>query len=394
MRIMNLCGGVAAAALLAALTVARPIAQNPACDLGEYKAAPGLTASNGANGLALSWQGDGDRELRLTLTIESGTPTIGELAVRRKGGAWATIASRVTPEFRIVSGFRRMSNQQLQPLRGLNVEITPQIIDEKKWDAFWDAPLDLNPEAGRGRGGNPPPAAGIAGQPGLPRTPDEVTRAAARFHATGCAVKTDGARLEVSYPGVELGPFAGRLQLTIYKGTGLIRLETIAKTDRPSVAYKYDAGLKGLAIDAGARAAWRDLAGAWQSYRFGGNRNEQPVALKASNRLLIAERSPAGSLAVFPPPHSFFWARELATNLGYTWYRKDDERRSRSAFARPSAKNRSSIRRTSRSTARVPARGSGWRCTSMPLPTTRKRRPHRCSHSPTAIATSRCPAIR
>src|SRR5205814_863517 len=165
-----------------------------------------------------------------------------ELSIKKPGRPWAALLSDVTPEFRIVSGFRRMSNQQLQPLRGLNVEITPQIIAEKKWDAFWDAPLDLNPEAGRGRGGHPPPAAGVAGQPGLPRKAEEVTRAAAGFHTTGGAA------------------------------------------------------------------------------------NEQPVALKSSNRLLIAERGAAGSLAVFPPPHSFFWARELATNLGYTWYRKDSDR--------------------------------------------------------------------
>src|SRR5205823_4817330 len=37
----------------------------------------------------------------------------------------------------------------------------------------------------------------------------------------------------------------------------------------------------------------------------------------------IAERGHAGSIAVFPPPHTFFWAREVAINLGYNWYRKD-----------------------------------------------------------------------
>src|SRR5262249_47265198 len=27
----------------------------------------------------------------------------------------------------------------------------------------------------------------------------------------------------------------------------------------------------------------------------------------------------------FPPPHSFFWARESDINLGYNWYRKDSD---------------------------------------------------------------------
>ena len=66
-----------------------------------------------------------------------------------------------------------------------------------------------------------------------------ITRKAARS-------ATNGARIEVSFPGVQLGVFAGRLQYTVYKGTNLIRQEIIAKTAEPSVAYKYDAGLKGV----------------------------------------------------------------------------------------------------------------------------------------------------
>jgi hypothetical protein len=33
-----------------------------------------------------------------------------------------------------------------------------------------------------------------------------------------------------------------------------------------------------------------------------------------------------GSLAVFPPPHKFFFAREIEMNLGFVWYRKDDDK--------------------------------------------------------------------
>ena len=296
-------------------------AQAPACDMAGYHAQPGLAAANGADGLTLTWDGERDRDLRMRLGIDAGTPTIRELAVRRKGAAWVTLAANAQPEFRVVSGLRRMSNQQMQPLAGLNVPITRAILDEHKWDAFWDAPLDLNPQTGRG--GNPPPAAGIAGQPGLPRQAEEITRAIASYRADRCEVKTDGARIEIAFPGLQLGPFAGRLQFTIYRGTGLVRMEAIAKTDLPSVAYKYDAGLAKLLIDPASRLAWRDTSNTWQSYRFGGAANQREMPLKASNRVLIAERGASGSLAVFPPPHTFFWAREIATNLGYVWYRQD-----------------------------------------------------------------------
>src|SRR4249919_89857 len=287
--------------LAALIVVALPVAslliraQPMSCDLSAYHAQPHLEAANGVDGLTVSWAGESDRELRLRLAIESGTPTVRDLSIRRKGAAWTTLAANARPEFRVVAGFRRMSNQQIQPLQGLKVPITPEIIDEHKWDAFWDAPLDLNPQPGRG--GNPPPAGGIANQPGLPRKAEEITRATAIYRADRCDVKTDGARLEITFPGLQLGPFAGQLRFTVYRGTGLLRMEAIAKTDQPSVAYKYDAGLAGLSIDARtSRLAWRDTSNTWQSYRFGGTDNERETPLKASNRVLIAERGTSASL--------------------------------------------------------------------------------------------------
>src|SRR6185503_3447500 len=67
-----------------------------------------------------------------------------------------------------------------------------------------------------------------------------------------------------------------------------------------------------------------DTARGWQHYAFGGGINKQPVALKARNRLAILETT-GGSLATFPPSHKFFWSREVETNLGYVYYRKDGE---------------------------------------------------------------------
>jgi hypothetical protein len=289
------------------------------CALDGYKSQPGLAAAVQADVLTLTWQAERGREARIRLTNDDGTPTIQDLAARSGGGPWSTVVARAVPEFRVVTGLRRMSNQQIAPLRALGVDITQEIVDARKWDAFWDAPLDLSPP---GKGGNPPPPGGIAHQPGLPRRPDEIRRASAVFRVTRCEVKTDGGRIEVSFPGVELGVFRGALQFTVYKGTSLLRVEMIAGTNEPSVAYKYDAGLRGIAVADGSRLVWRDLANLPQEYRFGGRENENAVPLKASNRVIAVEGR-SGSLAAFPPPHTFFWTREVETNLGYVWYRKD-----------------------------------------------------------------------
>ena len=304
--------------LLAAAASADPLT----CDLTRYKAAAGLSAALAGDLLTVTWSGDHGEDVRLRFGVEQRAPVIQELAVRRGAGVWAALASHVTPDYRVVSGLRRMSNQQLVPLRGLNVELTPSVVDKYRWDPFWDAPLDMSTPSGRG--GNPPPAAGVANQPGLPRSASEVKRAAAVFQTTSCEVRTNGARLEVVFPGIQLGVFSGVLQYSIFKGSNLIQQEILATTREPWVAYKYDAGLKGLSAG-GGRVAWRDAAGAWQESRAAGPAAAADVVLKTSGRMVIAERARAGSIAVFPPPHTFFWAREVAINLGYNWYRKDSD---------------------------------------------------------------------
>ena len=317
--------GVASALTVAALLLAAaPASAEPlSCSLAGYHAQPGLTASVANGALVLQWSGDRSQELRARFVLTQGTPTIEELAVRKAGGTWGVVASNVVADYRVTTGLRRMSNQQMAPLRGLGVDLTSDIVDTYRWDPFWDAPLDLG--AAANRSANPPPAEGVANQPGLPRNGSEVVRSSARYAVTSCTVTTDGARLVVTFPGVTLGAFTGSLQYTLFKGTNLVQQEVVATTSTPWVAYKYHAGLTGMSI-AGARVVWRDIANAWQDYRFGGATNDDEVPLKAANRLVVAERGRAGSIALFPPPHTFFWAREIAINLGYNFYRKDSDR--------------------------------------------------------------------
>ena len=97
---------------------------SPVCDVTGYRpgAGPVARASNGST--FIEWGGVGDERLRLGLKIAAGVPTIGELAIRKGGGAWVTVATDAGIEFKIVEGFRRISNQQLAPLRELKVPLT------------------------------------------------------------------------------------------------------------------------------------------------------------------------------------------------------------------------------------------------------------------------------
>jgi hypothetical protein len=309
------------ATLVATLVATGPLDAQLTCDLSAYARRPDAHATLSGNVLALEWAGAEGERLSLRLAIRSGTPMVEELALLPGGSTeWVTLGRDLGFEFRVVEGLRRISNQQLVPLRALGVDLTSEVVDRYKWDVFWDAPLDLSTEVG---GGNPPPADGVAHQPGLPRSADEIRRAVATYRVTGCSVKTDGRRLTVTFPGMTLGSFTGALVVGVHEGTNLIRVEAVAATTLPSVAYKYDVGLTGLAATAGGRVYWRDIASQMQSYALHGPVNADPVPLRAANRLVVAETS-GGAIAAFPPPHTFFWAREVEINVGNNWYRKDD----------------------------------------------------------------------
>jgi hypothetical protein len=242
--------------------------------------------------------------------VRNGQPVVAEMAARKSGASWVVLGRNLSPEFEVTSGRRRLSEQQMAPLRALGVALTPEVVEREQWNAFWDAPLMIP--------GNP------RTNLDLPRKPEEIRRAWATYHAKACRVRTDGGRVELEFPGLEMGIFSGSLRYTAYRGTNLLRQEAIAKTEQPAVAYKYVGGLKGFAIGGDTRLVWRDVARDWQQYRFGGAVNTEPVAVKARNRLEIVETG-GGSLAVFPPSHKFFFAREIETNLGFVYYRKDSE---------------------------------------------------------------------
>ncbi len=296
--------------LLAVGLCATLAAQSFTCDLSGYKAMEGLKAEMRNGALEVSWDGARNQQLRAAFVVRDGQPMIGELLAHKPGGSWIMLGRNLSPEFQVTSGRRRLSEQQMAPLRGLGIALTPEVVDREKWNAFWDAPLMVPGQANTNLD--------------MPRKPEEIRRAWASYHATGCRVRTDGARVEVEFPGLEMGIFSGSLRFTAYRGTNLLRQEAIAKTEEPSVAYKYVAGLKGFGIGNDTRIVWRDVARGWQQYGLGGAVNADAVALKARNRLGIVETG-GGSLAFLPPSHKFFFAREIETNLGFVYYRKDSE---------------------------------------------------------------------
>src|SRR5215472_14795690 len=254
------------------------------CKVDMAGASGGMAARVSGDKLAIEWTGERSERLRAEFAIERGTPVVHELAVAGKADKWVTLGRSLVPEFTVTSGVRRAAHG---------------LPNEHRWDVFWDAPLTI-PGAGE--------------NPGLPRRPEEIRRAESSFESHSCEARGKGARLEISFPGLSLGIFAGRLQFTVYEGSSLLRVEAIASTNEPSVAYIYTAGLRGFSSGEMDRVTWLDPAGYRQEWMLGGGPNGDPVPLIARNRIATATGA-GGSIAVFPPPHQFFFARELETNM-------------------------------------------------------------------------------
>ena len=296
-------------AWMVVLCAGATVAQAQSCNVQDWRPIAGVSVSAGSSDVTVVWQGEHGQQNRARFALRNGQPVVEELAAQKAGGAWIVLGTNLEPEFQVTTGRRRISTTELDILKHLQND-TPEAEEEYKWNVFWDAPLEV-----------PGHDSHLVG-PG--RTPDEVKRATVSYNASACRVESDGDRVSVVFNGLALGIFSGDLEFTAYKSSNLLRQEAVARTDAKDVAYIYKAGLKGFAIGANTKIEWRDDAQLWQQYAFGGDLNEQPVDLEARNRLEILDAG-AGSLAIFPEPHKFFFARENEVNLGYVYYRKDSE---------------------------------------------------------------------
>ena len=97
------------------------------------------TCSSILSRLQVTWQGEGDQQLRCCLCPgERSACGTGTLAVRKGAAGWRVLARNLSPEFDVVSGRRRLSEQQAGPLRVLGISMTPDVVEREKWNAFAD----------------------------------------------------------------------------------------------------------------------------------------------------------------------------------------------------------------------------------------------------------------
>ncbi|MFO0958748.1 MAG: hypothetical protein U0800_15170 [Isosphaeraceae bacterium] len=138
----------------------------------------------------------------------------------------------------------------------------------------------------------------------------------ARLDRTSARVFSRGRSATVALGGLSAGPFRGELHLSAYPGCRLIQVEAVVTTDEDRRAFLYDAGLSG-AGPLGSRVAWIDTEGTFRSEDWAGQAPDRPVSVR---HRAIAVESEAGSVACFPPPHQYFFPRDLTDNQHTAWF--------------------------------------------------------------------------
>ena len=130
-------------------------------------------------------------------------------------------------------------------------------------------------------------------------------------------VRSVGRRCIVDLGGLEGQSFSGKLRFTLYAGCDLIHLQAVVQTKKDARALLYHAGL--TCDPAGKAVSWIGLDD--KAHRA--DATARPAAPQKVRHRTIALETEAGAVAVFPPPHRYFYPLDEAYNLGFTWRGND-----------------------------------------------------------------------
>jgi len=233
--------------------------------------APGpISVTTPTGSLQVSWSDAELHHWQVTFSLDSSFPLISAITADGR-----VVVEHATPVYRCSTGKRRGG-----------------------WDAFFDLP---------------------------PTYPEGTRRFVQQFHPTAVTAQTVGNRVEVSFNGMKLGIFQGKLRYDFYPGSALIQQEAVLSTNEPDTAYYYDAGFQMTSPAArqpsglvDSEITYYDAANKLVTIStppYGSERRPLRVHYRA-----LAAKINSGSVAVFPAPHRYLFARDYTTNLGYAWY--------------------------------------------------------------------------
>ncbi|MBC8770098.1 hypothetical protein H4O18_19010 [Arenibacter sp. BSSL-BM3] len=215
--------------------------------------------------LIVTWPLDNGNNCQLAINLNEEEPLIRSIAMG-KNNQFKAISSNVDPVFLLNIGSRT-----LKPENG--------------WTIFFDK---------------------------VPTRP--YTSHVLNINKREAIITKNGNRTIISIGDISAPNFEGSLEITIYNGIPLFNIAAVISTQKDSTAILYDAG---LITDK-----------PWNNISFANIKDEFVQAeniINASTNTAVKYRTiighgNEGSIAVFPPPHQYFYPLDEAFNLKSVWH--------------------------------------------------------------------------
>lgn len=228
--------------------------------------------------LSLTWPTGEDQKGRLIINLQEDRPLLKSMQLGEQN-EFKEIASGLSPAFVVTVGKRE--------------------LERNGWTVFFDNPVD--------------------------RPHESYSLALDKQRAK---VMSQGTRTHVTVNGANAGPFSGAVKLTVYNGSPLVKVTAEMSTEKDSVAMIYDAGLVSQS-PSWEQMSWMatddyvpnsDTKAYLHNAKVDGQGKSKNIAAKYR---AIAGQTASGSVAIFPPPHQYFYPLDNAYNEKHMWYGRD-----------------------------------------------------------------------
>ena len=234
----------------------------------QYNPACGIKIAQQKSVISVSWPIDSVRHATMEIDLNSDEPLVKSISViRSEGDRPQPVANGLDPVILI-----RVGNRDLKKRGG--------------WTIFFDRMQEKRHEMFQAQIGR--------------------NRAVASSSAQ---------RATLTIGEVSAGPFRGVLRWTFYRGSPFVLQQAELKTARERTAFLYDAGLVCRGTQP-SHLSWHESTGTLRRDPLDSITTSRNVAVRG--RTICAEFD-HGAVAIFPPPHRYFYPLDFSNNLSNIW---------------------------------------------------------------------------
>ena len=241
---------------------------NVSLNVGDYDRSCGIEIAQQDSQVLVTWPLNSDRRARLTMDLTVDRPLIDSIAISRSPGRpFELIAESLDPVVLL-----RVGKRDLQKRGG--------------WTIFFDR---------------------------MQEKPNELFNA--RIDKTSAVASSKASRAVLTIGDISAGAFRGEIRWTFYAGSPFVLQEAVMRTEKNGVAYLYDTGLV-CRRTVPKQISWFDPLGKFKTEPGGSVKTARRLAV--SGRTICGEFE-RGSVALFPPPHRYFYPLDFSDNLANIW---------------------------------------------------------------------------